>query len=112
MKEESMSQPLVLNLYDEDSEITKTCSRSFVPWKMLKKAVKLYKLLGKKGIDEYEETDIDALTSYIIEVFPGQDLTVEILDEQAAIPEMMNVIKTIMSNARGVMDPTLPSKKA
>ena len=101
---------LVLNLYGEDNELIRTCTRTFVPWKMLKKAVKLHKQIGRKSIDEFEETDMDALTTYIMEVFPGQELSIEILDEQSDVGEMMNVVKSVMSNARGVMDPTLPSK--
>jgi hypothetical protein len=102
--------PLVLNLYGEDNELIKTCTRAFVPWKMLKKAITLHKTLGNKTIDNFEEADIDALTAYIMEVFPGQDLTIEILDEQSDVIEMMTVVKTVMNNARGIMDPTVPSK--
>lgn len=102
---------LTLNLYGEDNELIRTCTRTFVPWKMLKRAVKLNKQFGNKPTDEYEETDMDALTAYIMEVFPGQDLTIEILDEQSDIGEMMAVVKAVMSHARGIMDPTLPLKK-
>ena len=101
---------LTLNLYGEDNELIRTCTRAFVPWKMLKKAVRLHKQIGKKSIDEFEEEDMDALTSYIMEVFSGQDLSIEILDEQSDVSEMMNVVKSVMSRARGVMDPTSPSK--
>lgn len=106
-----MSQSLiVLNLYGEDNEQIRVCTRTFVPWKMLKKAVTLNKQIGKKKIDDFEESDMDALTSYIMEVFTGQGLTVDILDEQTDITEMMNVVKAVMSKARGVMDPTLPPR--
>jgi hypothetical protein len=105
-----MNQPLILNLYDESNEKVKTCTRTFVPWKMLKKAVRLYKSIGGKKIEEFEEADMDALTTYIMEVFSGQNLTIEILDEQSDIGEMMNVVKTVMTHARGVMDPTLPPR--
>ena len=105
-----MNAPIVLNLYGTDNELIRSCTRTFVPWKMLKKAVTLNKLIGKKEVDEYEESDMDALTNYIIEVFSGQNLTIEILDEQTDVTEMMNVVKAVMGKARGVMDPTLPPK--
>ena len=105
-----MQSPLVLNLYGENNELIRTCTRTFVPWKMLKKAVALNRAIGKKGIDDFIEDDMDALTSYIMEVFPGQNLTIEILDEQSDVSEMMGVVKAVMGKARGVMDPTLPSK--
>ena len=100
--------PLVLNLYDQDNEITKTVTRVFVPWKMLKKGVALHKQIGSKPAEEYEEADIDALTGYIMAVFDGQGLTVEILDEQSDITEMITVIRSVVNRAKGIMDPTLP----
>lgn len=104
--------PLILNLYDpETNEVTKTCTRSFVPWKMLKKAVGLQRQLGSKSADEYGEEDIDALTAYIMAVFDGQGLSVEILDEQTDITEMLAVMRSVVSRARGVMDPTLPPRE-
>jgi len=102
--------PLVLNLYDENNEILKTCTRTFVPWKMLKKGVRLHKQLGSKPPEEYEESDIDELTAYVMAVFDGQELTIEMLDEHADVTEMMIVIKSIVNRARGIMDPTLPPK--
>jgi hypothetical protein len=105
-----MNAPIVLNLYGQDNELLRTCTRTFVPWKMLKKAVTLNKVIGKKQVDDYDESDMDALTSYIIEVFSGQALSIEILDEQTDVTEMMNVVKAVMSKARGVMDPTIPPK--
>ena len=102
--------PLVLNLYDENNEITKTCTRVFVPWKMLNKGIKLYKDIGSKSPEEFEEADIDALTAYVMAVFDGQGLTIELLDEQSDITEMITVIKSVVSRAKGIMDPTLPPK--
>lgn len=100
--------PIVLHLYDpETSEVKATPTAVFVPWKMLKKGIQLQKQLGDKVETDYTEEDIDAMTSYIIQVFP-KGLTVKILDEQADIAEMMAVITTIVKRARGVMDPTLP----
>lgn len=106
-----MNTPIVLHLYDpKTEEITRTCTRNFVPWKMLKKAIRLQRQFHGKPSEQFEETDIDALSQYIIEVF-GQDLTIEQLDEQSDVSEMMAVIKSVVSRARGVMDPTLPPKE-
>jgi hypothetical protein len=103
--------PLVLHLYDQEGEIAKTCTRTFIPWKMLKKAVALHKQFGSKKPDEYEESDIDALTGYVIAMFDGQGLTVERLDEQSDVSEMVILIKSVVSRAKGIMDPTLPPNK-
>jgi len=100
--------PIVLHLYDpETSEVVDTKTASFVPWKMLKRGIQLQKQLGDKSAEEYNEEDVDAMTNYIIQVFP-RGLTVEKLDEQADVTEMMAVITSIVKRARGVMDPTLP----
>ena len=106
-----ISAPIILNLYDpETNEVTKTYTQMFVPWKMLKQGIRLQKQLADKNADQYTEEDIDALTNYIMMVFP-KGLTVEMLDEQSDISEMMNVIRSIVARARGVMDPTSPPKE-
>ncbi len=105
-----LQSPIVLNLYGEDNELIRSCTRTFVPWKMLKKAIALNKQIGKKETDEYEEADMDALTAYIMELFSGQSLSIEMLDEQTDVSEMMNVVKAVMNRARGVMDPTSPPR--
>ena len=100
--------PIVLHLYDpETSEVVDTKTANFIPWKMLKRGIQLQKQIGDKNENEYAEEDIDAMTNYIMQVFP-KGLTVEMLDQQADIVEMMSVITSIVRRARGVMDPTLP----
>ena len=103
--------PIVLNLYDpETGEVVRTLTRAFVPWKMLKMGIRLYKPLGGKPASDYTEEDIDGLTRYIMSVFPKDALTVEVLDEQSDVSEMFAVVKSVVMRARGVMDPTLPPK--
>lgn len=100
--------PIELNLYDpETNEVVKTCTRGFLPWKMLKKAIRLQKQLGEKPAEEYDEGEMDAIANYVIELF-GHDLTIEQLDEQADTAEMIAVMQSVVARARGVMDPTLP----
>lgn len=101
--------PIVLTLYDPETEaVLETKTRSFIPWKMLKKAMRLNKTLGAKPTDQYEDADVDEITYFIMGVFPG--LTVEVLDEQSDLTEMMTVLRAIVSRAKGIMDPTLPPR--
>lgn len=102
--------PIVLHLYDENDEVIKSYSRSFIPWKMLKKAIELYRQIGTKSPEQYDESDVDALTSYVVALF-GQDMTIEMLDEHSDITEMLSVIQNVVSRANGIMDPTLPPRK-
>jgi hypothetical protein len=105
-----MPPAILLTLYDPATEaVERTLSRSFVPWKMLKQAIRLNQNLGDKPPEQYAEADVDELTQFIISIF-GNGLTVEILDEQSDVTEMINVLRAIVSRARGIMDPTLPSK--
>jgi len=105
-----MPSPIVLNLYDpQTQEIEKTFTINFIPWKMLKRAIRLNKSLASKKIDDYEESDIDEIANFVISIC-GDELTVEKLDEGSDVTEMMTVIQSIVSRARGIMDPTLPPR--
>lgn len=105
-----MNTPIVLHLYEPSTnEKIHTSTAYFVPWKMQKKAIKLYKALGKKEIGQYEEEDIDQLTEFVMQLFQDPELTIEKLDEHADTSDMYAVIKTIVMKSKGVMDPTLPS---
>lgn len=107
-----MPSPIVLHLYDPETQekTDKSYTLTFVPWKMLKKAIRLNKSIGAKTPETFEESDIDEISNFVISVF-GDGLTPEILDEQSDITEMMSVIRAIVSRARGNMDPTLPPPK-
>lgn len=105
-----MPSPIVLHLYNpETQEEEKTCSAVFIPWKILKRAIRINKALGKKPVEDYEESDIDEISSLVVAIF-GNGLTTDMLDEQSDINEMMAVVQSIVGRARGIMDPTLPSK--
>ena len=103
-----MPAAIKLVLYNpETQEEIKTLTRTVVPWKMLKQSVRLNKLLGSKDASQFEESDIDAISQFVIGVF-GNGLTIEMLDEQSDIAEMMAVLVAIVSRAKGIMDPTSP----
>jgi len=105
-----MPSPIVLHVYSQETqEVEKTYSVNFIPWKILKKAIRLNKSLAGKKTEEYEESDLDEISSLVIAVC-GNGLTVEQLDEGCDVTEMMSVIQAIVTRARGIMDPTLPSR--
>ena len=106
-----MPVAIVLNLYDpETQEVAETFTQNFVPWKMLKKGIALNKLLGSRDANEYTEEDADAITNYILAVFTRDGLTASKLEEQSDLSEMMTVVKTIVSRAKAIMDPTSPPR--
>lgn len=101
-----MSSPMVIHLYSPDSEVEKSFSQSFVPWKLLKEAVRISKTLNK---DEMQEEDVNALAGLVVAVF-GDRFTVEDLNNKADVAEMVAVLNQIVATASGGMpaNPTLP----
>lgn len=97
--------PMVVHLYGDDNEVVKTFTRSFVPWKMLKKAVKLSKQVN---FEDLKAEDVDQIAGLVVEVFSDQ-FTLEDLDNGADVGEMLAVIENIVARANGVsLNPTPP----
>ena len=97
--------PMVVHLYGEDNEVLKTFTRSFVPWKMLKKAVKLSK---EVNFEDLKAEDVDQIAGLVVEVFSDQ-FSLEDLDNGADVGEMLAVIENIVARAHGVsLNPTPP----
>ena len=86
-----------ITLYDEDSEVKQSFTRSFVPWKLLKKAIKLSKGMN---LEEISEEQVDALASLVVEAF-GDKFSLDDLNDGADVTEMVTVLKTIVSTAGG-----------
>jgi hypothetical protein len=96
---------MVVHLYGDDNEVVKTFTRSFVPWKMLKKAVKLSKQVN---FEDLKAEDVDQIAGLVVEVFSDQ-FTLEDLDNGADVGEMLAVIQNIVARANGVsLNPTPP----
>jgi len=92
--------PLQITLYDpETNEEKETYTRTFVPWKLLKEAIRISK---KLDADEITEETADELAGLVAAVF-GEQFSVKDLDEGADIGEMMTVIVQIVAKAEGVM---------
>ena len=100
-----MKTPMTLHLYDENSEIKSTFVRSFVPWKLLKEAVKIAKDLDPKDMTE---ENVEELTGLVVAVY-GDKFSIQELNEGADVSEMVAVLQQIVSTANGVTaDPTPP----
>jgi hypothetical protein len=98
--------PMVIHLYGEDDELKKTFSRSFVPWKVLKMAVRLAPILDGATLDD---AAVDALAGLVVEVF-GNQFSLDDLNAGADLSEMMAVLQTITTKAKGGLtgNPTRP----
>ncbi len=102
----ALQTPMQITLYDPATdEVKATYSRVFVPWKLLKLAVRMAKKLDPENMTE---EDVDQLSGLIVEVF-GNRFSIEDLNDSADISEMMSVLNTIIAKARGGMpNPTQP----
>lgn len=100
--------PMRITLYDPaTSEVKGEYNQLFVPWRLLKVAVRLAKELG--GAADLSDEQVDALAGLVVETF-GNRFSVQDLESGADISEMMTVLQTIVGRASGSMkgNPTLP----
>jgi hypothetical protein len=100
--------PIRLTLYNpETDEVIREYTRSFIPWELLKRALRLQKVLNT---DEINESDLDELAGLVVAVF-GDQFTVEQLNNGADMGEMLAVINAIVSRAsqliQGSPNPTI-----
>lgn len=98
---------LKVTLYDNDNEPVKTFTRTFVPWKLLKRAVRLMKTLN---VEELSEADVDELAALVVDVF-GNQFTADELNDGADVGEMMTVLEAIMVSAQGSLPNPAPLGK-
>jgi phosphoribosylanthranilate isomerase len=88
-------KPIELTLYDpETNEVKQTYTRSFIPWAILKKAMRMQKMLA----GEMSEETVDELAALVVAVF-GDQFTVAEASNGADIGEMATVIRAIISRA-------------
>lgn len=90
---------MVIHFYGKNDELLKTFSRSFVPWKLLKKAVGISALLNMENMTE---EDVDVISGLVVAVF-GDQFSVDELNECADVGEMVAVLNTIITRASGGM---------
>lgn len=103
-----MGSPMVIHLYDGEGEITKTITQTFVPWKMLKAAVKLAATLNE---NEPTEEDIQGINDLIVATFQGK-VTSDELDNGAEMTEMLAVVRQIVASSKSIdLNPTPPPAK-
>jgi len=103
-----ISTPLKITIYDpETNDVRKEYSRSFIPWRILKKAIQISKTLAKIDQAEITEADVDAIASLVVDVF-GDQFTIAELNDGADLSEMMTVLQAIISKAEGMVPNTPP----
>ena len=91
-----VTTPIELTLYDpETNEVVQTFTRSFVPWGILKRAMRMYK---RMDADDMNEEDLDELAALVVAVF-GDQFTVEQVTAGADVGEMLTVVQAVLARA-------------
>ena len=100
--------PVELTLYDENDEISKELRRLIIPWGLLKKAVRLQESIDESNITD---DDIDSISDLVIEIFGEEKVTREELEKGADVGDLMAVLMSIVSRARGLVPNAPPPAK-
>lgn len=97
-----------LILYNEDSEPKATYRQSFVPFRLLKEAVKLQEYVtDMQDPQKTKPETVDNLADFVVAFF-GNKFSREDLMDGAELSEVMTVIKQIVAKINGDANPTLP----
>jgi len=89
-------KPIELTLYDpETNEVIKTYTRSFVPWGILKRAIRMKNSITTADV---KEEDLDEIASLVVAIF-GDQFSLEQLNAGADIGEMASVVRAVISRA-------------
>lgn len=93
--------PMELHFYNnETNEVEKTFTRTFVPWKMLKEAIKLQEKLGDIDLEKLREDEVDEIMAFMVAFYGGQ-FSLEEASEKADLMEVVAILTTIMTAANG-----------
>jgi hypothetical protein len=99
-----MAKPLQIKFYDpETGEPERTFTRSFVPWRIMKRAAALMRL----NLDNMDGETVDEMTALVVDVF-GDQFSADDVNNRTKPDEMMGVLNGIMAMVNGSPDPTLP----
>jgi len=93
--------PIELTLYGPDDEVVSKHSRAIVPWKILKRAVRLSKNLNEADLSE---EDLDSLAQLVVD-FYGNAFDLEALENGADVAEMLTVLRAIITKASAISAP-------
>lgn len=91
-----MPEPIEVTLYDpETNEKVKTFTRSFIPWEILKTALRIQKTLDTENLTE---ADVDELASLVVAAF-GDQFSIAEASKGMDLGEMLTVMNTIITRA-------------
>jgi hypothetical protein len=104
--------PITIQFYDkETNEPKKAFTRTFIPWKLLKRVSKLMKVFGNDfDLDKLDDESVDEISNLIVDIFGGQ-FTREELEDCTDLPEMVVVLQSVLGKVNHAMNPN-PTEQA
>jgi len=90
-----MSQPIEITLHDSNTKEPKIFIRSFIPWGILKRAMRLIK---QANLDDPSEDDLDEMAAFVVALF-GDQFTVDQVNNEMDIEDMARVLEMVVSRA-------------
>ena len=104
------TSPIKFTFYDPaTNEVVKEYCQWFIPWNLLKPAVRLTRSLEGKALTDLSEEEIDSIASLVVEVFCHQFSLDDIRKNYASLEEMWVVVQDIGTRSGGLM-PNPPPK--
>lgn len=86
-----------ITLYGLENEEKATYSQHFIPWKMMKEAVKLTKKAEKfDDVSKIDEETLDDISNFVVALFRGK-FTKEELENGAETTEVITVMTAVVA---------------
>lgn len=90
--------PMVLHVYNNENEVVKTATRTFIPFGIMREAVKLQVLLHKDEND-LAEADVDALENFVLRFYEGHLEQSDL--KNIDLFELMTVLQSVFTAVNG-----------
>ena len=95
-------KPITLKLLNpETGAVTRTITKPFVPWRTLKSALKVQKMLSTSNEGEMSEEDIDSITGLIASFFGIEESRI---NDECSAGAVNAAFREIMSRAVSAQD--------
>jgi len=109
-----MSQSITLNLYNENDEIIRTLTRSFIPWGILEFAIDLQEDFADVEVasdgspQNIGREQIEKLTDFVVFIC-GDAVSPDELKKGASLVDMFSVFRQVFAMVSGIMktNPTI-----
>jgi hypothetical protein len=104
------ASPIKFTFYDPaTNEVVKEYNQWFIPWNLMKPAIRLIKSLNGVNPEDYTDEQIDEISSLVVEVFCHQFSVEDIKKSYASLEEMQTVLEDIGNRSGGLL-PNPPPK--